>query len=380
MKDNGLGIDFSELIETDTGSVISNESMPENEEEISTPVEEQDDGKIEVNVEEDKEEITSVEDAPIVEPSSSSLPYFKVLAKALYEKGVLSDVNSEKLDEMEGDEAELLIDMIKNEISKNVGGYKESLPSEIKNLIDNYEENVPLDKLIGICSDEIRLNNITEKNLENDESLQKKVIADMFKKQGMSETRIERRIQQFDDLGQLLSESKEALAEGKEMLSEAIENEKEAAKIHDRQTEDNRQNNLKSLKEDIDSTDSLIDGINITERERSLIYDSMTKPVETDNNGTPMNSVMVTRAKNPLGFEKLLHYYHSMGLFNIDDEGKLSPDISKIKTGAKKSAMDELNTVLQKRQPVSSGAPARDTIVDNDKMKENINAMKGVFN
>jgi len=269
--------------------------------------------------------------------------------------------------------------MIKGEINKNVDGYKNSLPSEIKNLINNFEENVPLDKLIGIRSDQMRLDNITDDHLAEDENLQKKVIADMYKRQGMSDSRIKRRLQQFDDLGQLLEESKEALAEGKESLAEAIKAEKLNAKERERQNEDNRKNSLKSLKEDIASINQFIEGITLTDREKDTIYESMTKPIETDNNGMPMNAVMVTRSKNPLGFEKLLHYYHSIGLFNITDDGNLSPDISKIKTGAKKSAMDELNTVLQKRQEISSGSPARETTVDNDRMKANIEAMKKKF-
>ena len=84
----------------------------------------------------------------------------------------------------------------------------------------------------------------------------------------------------------------------------------------------------------------------------------MTKVVDKDQYGNPMNEVMATRAKNPIAFEKLLHYYHSIGLFKMDDKGSPTPDFSVIKAGAKTSAIDELSSVLSKNQPISAGAPA----------------------
>jgi NADH dehydrogenase/NADH:ubiquinone oxidoreductase subunit G len=195
----------------------------------------------------------------------------------------------------------------------------------------------------------------------------------------MSDAKIQKRIQQFSDLDQLQDESIEALADSKEFISTAVEAEKATAKEQSITAEKNRTDSLKSLKEDINSITDLVDGMKLSEKEKTTLYDSMTKAVDKDVNGAPMNRVMVTRAKNPLGFEKLLHYYHSIGLFDMDKEGQLSPDISKIKTGAKASMMDELSSALRTSQSASSGTPARETNVDRSRIKSNIDSMKGLI-
>ena len=56
--------------------------------------------------------------------------------------------------------------------------WKESLPPAIKELINNYEEGVPLDEIIYSKSREIEYSQIDEKTLEEREDLHKKLIAD----------------------------------------------------------------------------------------------------------------------------------------------------------------------------------------------------------
>jgi len=387
MKENTLGINFddmidmSQMIETDAGEIVV-----ENPAETEPPKEEvnkEADNLIEVDTEESAQEDNDsrTEESAVVDTeqsSSSSLPDLKVLANALYEQGVLSELDTEKLASAEGSDAEMLIDLIKGEITNNVNSYKEGLPNVIKNLIDNYEDNVPLDKLIGLKSESIRLDNITSENLKGNTELQKKVISENYKRLGMSDAKIAKRIQQFEDLDQLTEESEDALSDSKEFMKEAIEAEKEAARINTENAEKARQKNLTSLKDKINSTDTLVGDIKLTKKEKESLYNSMTKVVETDDNGTPMNTVMVTRAKNPLGFEQLLHYYHSIGLFNIGDDGKIQPDISKIKTGAKASMMDELSSALRKGQSLSSGKPAGEQHFDRTRLKSNIDSMRGI--
>jgi len=389
MEKNGLGvsmgdmIDFDQIIDTETGTLVTGVA--------NTPVVDEEEAKggkevkdlIEVNIEEIETEIEDESstggDAIVdgVQPSSS-LP-FKVLAKALHEQGVLSELDDSKFENADEDGGELLIGLIKNEIEKNNSSYRSGLPQVIKDLIENYEENVPLDKLIGMESTKMRLDTITDEQLKADVELQKIVISENYRRKGLPDAKIKKRLQQFDDLDQMEEESLEALNESKEFISSSINAEKENAKNQSAKAEQERLANLKSLKEDINNTNNLIEGVKISNKEKDLIYDSMTKVVDKDEAGRPMNKVMVTRAKNPIGFEKLLHYYHSLGMFNIDDDGKLIPDISKIKTGAKTSAMDDLNSAIRSSQLPSSGTPARESTVDRSKMKENINSMKGLF-
>lgn len=387
---NNLGVNFGEmmdsdfLLDTETGKIITDKNIPgendntdtgEEGKEGETPKED----LIEVNIDSDT---PPDDDTATAGPSSSSetnQSVLKNLATALYEEGVISELDEEKLNEASESEAEVLIDLIRQEIGRNVENYKEGLPDKVKKIIDNYEEGVPLDVIIGLESANQRLDMITEDQLKDSEDLQKLIVTESLKRAGYSDAKIQKRIQQFEDLGQLEEEAIDSLTEAKEYYATALEAEKNRVKKEQKEAEERQKKTLQDLKKDIMATTEVVPGIKITNKEKEKIYESMTKVVDQDQYGNPMNEVMVTRAKNPMGFEKLLHYYYQLGLFNIDDEGNIAPDLSKLKTSAKSSAIDELNkTLSKKKSSFSSGSPARQHS-DPNKLKENIEAMKGLF-
>ena len=65
----------------------------------------------------------------------------------------------------------------------------------------------------------------------------------------------------------------------------------------------------------------------------------MTTAVAKEGNNY-LNSVQITRSKNPVDFETKLHYYHSLGLFNEN------PDFSKIMSVLKKQTAKGLDNLL----------------------------------
>lgn len=386
---NELGIDFNEmmesdfLIDTDTGNIITEKNVPGNEseeEEVeATPTKE----------EENKEDMIEIDDSGTPTPqesesgasssSETNQGVLKSLAKALYEEGVISELDEEKLSSVETEsEAEVLIDLIKEEINRNVNSYKENLPDKVKKIIDNYEEGVPLDVIIGLESTNQRLDTITEDQVNENEDLQKIIIVDSLKRMGLSDSKIAKRIQQFEDLGQLKDEALEALNETKEYYKQALDAERERVAKQREEYEKQQKKTLEDLRRDVLNTQELIPGMKITEKERERIYDSMTKVVDQDPNGNPMNEVMKMRSKNPIGFEKLLHYYYQLGLFNIDDDGNVNPDVSKLKASAKSNAVEELSKALKTKQNTSVGTPGRERM-DRQRVKDNLESMKGLF-
>src|ERR1035437_3411449 len=89
--------------------------------------------------------------------SPSSSP-FVVFAKVLHEEGVLSSFDESK----DYNSVEGLTAAISEEITLNVQDYKDSLPEAIKEIIDNYEEGIPLDQLIANKSRQIEFDNIKD--------------------------------------------------------------------------------------------------------------------------------------------------------------------------------------------------------------------------
>jgi len=399
MAKNELGVGLNDafsgdvLIDTDTGKIIKNDSDimsdQKDEDENDHPAKKKDtDGMIEIpDVTENEGETEETDNSSDGEgnldddENSSSLPYFKVLVNALHEKGILSELDQETIDNMDDDESDKLFELIKHEIEKNteekLNEKLKDLPSDIKKMIgEGGVKASAANELIKIREVRASLSNIKEEDIEDNVDIQRNLVAESLRNRGYSEDRIKKRISQFENLGDLEEEAKDSL---KEILSTL---EAEEAKVVDeadkliKEAEKEREDSLKNLKKEVFDSDHIIEGMKLTEKEKQRIYDSMTKVVEKDSAGNPLNAVMVTRSKNPLAFEKALHYYHALGLFDFDDEGNFKPDLSKIKLTAKKSAVDELSKALKTPQRNQTGRPARENKMDRAKLKEQIERMK----
>jgi hypothetical protein len=106
---------------------------------------------------------------------------------------------------------------------------------------------------------------------------------------------------------------------------------------------------LEKIQKTIENTEEVIPGIKLSKKDKDVIYKSMTTVVSTSENGQPMNAVMAMRAKNPIEFEKRLHYFTALGFF---DE---KADFSKIVATAKTSATKELEKVLSSNRSFKTG-------------------------
>jgi hypothetical protein len=72
----------------------------------------------------------------------------------------------------------------------------------------------------------------------------------------------------------------------------------------------------------------------------------------------------------------LINYYDTLGLFNLDKEGKFKPDISKLKTVAKTTAINELDKIISSEDR----RIGRNTAVESSKKTENaLNLLERAF-
>jgi len=275
---------------------------------------------------------------------SSSPGYLKAFAKFLYEEGVPIDF---KEDEDFKDPAQLtekIVSVIKSEVED----YKNSLPATVKELINNWEENIPLDKLIGVKSRQIETKNISSEQLEEDTKLQKEVVSKYLNYRGFSKEEIESEIEEYSDLGILYDKAKKHLGN----LSKFEEAEeikiKEEAKIEQSRMEKERAEQLDTIKSTVYKIDnSFIPNVEFTERLKDSIYKSMTEVVSVDN-GRPMNDLMAKTQKDRLGFETIVHTLNAIGVFDIDENGKFKPNFKKLMVGTKTNAVKELSKALER--------------------------------
>ena len=304
-----------------------------------------------------KKETPSSDDAN-KNPSSDNT-VFQSLIGALNEKGILSsqlDMNKINDAIKEGeDPTNILFDLMAYELQTQINYYKEQLPEKIQRLINNYEEGVPLDKILQLKIEQDRLSNIPESKIKDDPEIQKEIIKRYMTEMGENETRILKNIKRLESTEELEDEALENYKALLNLYEKKEQNLRDEANAAEAKFNEEREQMLNNIKTNVMNTNEVIPGIQLNDKDRESIFSSMTKPVGVDENGTPMSSVWKTRAINPIEFEKALHYYHMIGLFNFDNRGNFKPDFSKLTKSVKNEAISELSKKLNVEDKKPSG-------------------------
>ena len=137
------------------------DEVPITKEEESNKVE---DEKIEESDAPTDDKPLSIDDqgAPENEPKDEGKASpLKVFAEMQREKGLI-DYKDEDFEDNE----EFIFNKVEETIKSGVNEYKETLPPEIKYLVDNFEEGVPLHDLINLSSQQQEYDNIPEKAVD----------------------------------------------------------------------------------------------------------------------------------------------------------------------------------------------------------------------
>ncbi|MHA2358489.1 MAG: hypothetical protein ACXABK_06955 [Candidatus Heimdallarchaeaceae archaeon] len=289
-------------------------------------------------------------------PSDSKITAF---ARALSEQGVLSTIP----EDFKGD-IESLIGLVGSEIKNNVEAYKRTLPPVIADLINNYEENVPLDQLIGTKSQQMRYSSITEEALGENSNLQKALVTEDLRNRGFSDEKIQARLQLFEDNEVLATEAKDARENLIKLEQYREQQIAEQAKQKAIQEQQQNEQTLASIKDQVEGLTEIIPGMELNENSKKKLYESITSVVSNDEHGRPMNNVMVTRAKDPMKFEMTLHYLHSLGVFN----GDFSKIINTQKTNATQALKQTLQSNTSTLSSGGSGLGGGSSIMDGLKV------------
>jgi len=237
--------------------------------------------------EENKEEPVSETEAE--SDTEEEVSALRVFAEMQRDKGIIDFQD----DEFEADE-EWLLSKVSETVETKVQDYKDSMPEEIKYLLDNYEAGVPLNNLLNMQSKEQVYESITVENLEKNESLQKSVVKDLLLKSGWSEERVNKKVQRYEDTGVLFEEAEEALSS----LVEAQKQEKEMYVQQQKQEQQQRiqahEKWLVDLKDHIGGKEEILPGFKLSPRDKDNLYKGITK---LDRQGK--NEIMRLREQDP---------------------------------------------------------------------------------
>lgn len=362
--------EFAELIDQENTEQTQNES---NAEENSSN---DDDGEFPFQLDEEEENEESKEsdqkdksgDPSSQETSEKDSKKFPLTpyAKLLVEEGVLQNFDIEKFD----GSADSLIDAFKNQVSVHVEEYKSTLDPRIKWLQDNIEEGVPLEALLRLDKEKITFSSLSDKDLEENEDLQKNIVREYFRKTttGWSDTRIEKEINRLADIGDLKAESKEFFEELKGLTAKEEEQMKVQAQKEQEEAIRKQKEILDTFKKKLEETKEIIPGTEVSKQVKETIYKVLTTPVGYDNFGIPMNAIAKARSENPIEFEMNLAY-----IFEVTKGFK---DWSSLISTGKKKAIQEFEEAAARLDVNKGNSGYRDNTASSKKTDDILEGMR----
>jgi len=294
--------------------------------------------------------------------SSSSSPYL-AFARDRANEGVFLEFTDEDWatlkERNDNDEAaalrELSIISVREQINAGVEDYKKSLTDEDRILYEAKDKGLPVDEYSVAKRNFDKYSKITEEDISDNEDLQIDLVSKALELRGYSAEEISEEIDGYKALENLAGKAKKALKGLPTAYKGTIDKLEQGAKASEQARQDGIRQRVARMKKSVDNTPEIIPGIKLTKPTREKIIKSMTVPIAKDEQGNALNPVMATRIKNPDAFEMMIHYYHGLGLFNIDDDGNMKPDFSKIEKVQKTKATDEMRNIFESTEKPIAG-------------------------
>jgi len=308
--------------------------------------------------------------------AAKSEAVYKALMKELVTSGILTAAEVEQLDELPG-----TLDTIKDLMTKTVETnfrtkeerWKQSLPSEKKRFLEIEDAFDETDQAILMAQRLEFFENVNAEQIKNDVNLQKQIYFEQLKSKNFSDEDALEAIADAAAVNKLQDKAFKAIPELKAQANYVIEQGRSAKEAKTKAEQEAQAKMFDSLVANIDSRDAFIDGLNLNKVAKDKLKQNIMSPVYRDpKTGAELNSLMYKQQRNPVEFEMLINYYDTLGLFNLDKEGKFKPDISKIKAVAKTQAVNELDKVIAAEEQRGVG---RNTSVETSKRTEGILSM-----
>ena len=296
-------------------------------------------------------------------------------AKMLADEGLI-DLKDDMEFKSSKDLVGLADQSINSRAEKQLDNWKKTLTPKQQQAVGLIEEGIFNDDNMNYASKLDEYKKIDPATVD-DLDFKKNTVKEFYKFKGLSDAKAEKiaqRMVESDDIEEEFVSSVTALKSGYESKINTVKQQQKTEAIR---VETERRKNFDSLIKSIDEADHIVDGIPLTTKQKEALKDSFTTPAGTDVNGNALSAVMAQRAKNPVAFEKALHYYTMLGLFNTDNDGNFKPDLSQIKAVSRTKATNELDQLLSSNSnsPLTGGAQ----VLDKDKQSNLLGNLEKMF-
>lgn len=276
---------------------------------------------------------------------------YKALIKELVGAGVITAIEEAELEKLPGS-----FDSIKKLISETVDtnlktkeeSWKKGFTGAKKRFLEIEDAFSETDQAIIMAQRLEYLDSIKEDSIKTNVDLQKQLYFEQLKAKNFSDEDAIEAITEAESLGKLEEKALKAFPDLKNSTSKIVEQGR--VLINKKTAEETEAQNkaFQGLLESIEATESFVEGLALNKVAKEKLKANIVNPVYKDETtGKEFNSLMYKQHKNPVEFEKLINYYDTIGLFNLDSKtGNFKPDITKLKTVAKTAAVSELDKVI----------------------------------
>jgi hypothetical protein len=316
------------------------------------------------------------------ESTTKNEAVYKALMKELVSSGVLTVEELEKLDELPG-----TLDTIKELVSKTVEtGVKQTQENWKRNLDPTKKRFLEIEDAFDATDQAILMaqrleffDTVKAEEVQSDVNLQKQIYFELLKSKNFSDQDAVEAINDAEQMNKLQEKSLKAIPELRKQANEIVEGARLEKETKTKAELEAQTKMFDSLVQNIESRDAFIDGLNLNKVAKDKLKSNIMNPVHRDpETGVEYNSLMYKQKRNPVEFEMLINYYDTIGLFNLDKEGKFKPDISKLKTVAKTAAITELDKVIASEEQRGVG---RNTSVETSQKTQGLLSMlENAFN
>ncbi len=265
----------------------------------------------------------------------------KALGEFLKTKGLV-----DYKDEEFKDEDDFIAEQWTKSRDTAVESWKDSLPEEVKNIITNYQDGVPIGALLNKEREIFEYSQVDPTALKDNTELQKTLVNNYYAEIGWTAADIDEKITELTDTGVLEKEAGRSLNKLLDLSNKQKTELIEKAKYEKTQKESAYKEQVNKLQTTLKDTKEFIPGLPANDAEKKLVLEGITK---FDRTGK--NKVMEF-------MEKPENYILISYLANV-----LKGDFSKVKATAKTAAVGELKKVLSSTPEKKSAFGSVDTSI-----------------
>ncbi len=303
------------------------------------------------SIEEDEEETQEDE---VVEESA-----IKLWADFASERGLIDIEDGETIEDSE----EYLIKKYNQKVEKAVDTYKNSLPEDLRTILEAYELGVPLTDYLEAESRISNYSSVDADKLKEDVKLQKDIMKAYLRAQEYEDSEIEAKIEKYEENLLLEDEAAHALKKLVKIEQRQKDQMLEEAKKQKANYEKQYEERLTTFKNNVMAKEEIIKGIPVTKEQREAIINLTTKAVAVTKDGSPITALKKMELEDPDFLIKLAYM------------ASLNWDLSTIKRKATTQAVRTIKKGVDSDKP--SPLAKLDLNIIRKAVKQNRNTMFG---